>query len=150
VRQQRIFARLREGWSHDEIAQAETLSRERVRQIVAAALDDREADSGLDHSRLQITRLEPALRLAAERVAAGELRAVDRLLKVLERLAKYEHTVRTKVEYEDAIRIRAELNEREAFDDGGNAEDQAAEDGFDAEAFEADEQEYDDSKFFRY
>ena len=38
---------------------------------------------------MQIARLEPALRLAARGVADGDLRAIDRLLKVLEILNKY-------------------------------------------------------------
>jgi hypothetical protein len=64
-------------------------SRERVRQIVAQSLDEREGGTRLDLARAQIARLEPALRLAAHGVADGELRAIDRLLKVLDRLDKY-------------------------------------------------------------
>ena len=38
---------------------------------------------------MQIARLEPALRLAADAVAEGDLSAIDRLLRVLDRLDRY-------------------------------------------------------------
>ena len=38
---------------------------------------------------MQIARLEPALRLAASAVAEGDLGAIDRLLRVLDRLDRY-------------------------------------------------------------
>jgi hypothetical protein len=86
----RIFARLQEGWSYETIAQQENLSRERIRQIVSDTLAARAIEPRRDHTRLQIARLDPALRLAAGQVAAGDLRAVDRLLRVLDRLDKYQ------------------------------------------------------------
>jgi hypothetical protein len=90
LRQMRIFARMQEGWSYDAIAQDERLSRERVRQIVAETPALREIDAVRDHTRSQIARLDPALRLAAGKVAEGDLRAIDRLLKGLARLDKYQ------------------------------------------------------------
>jgi hypothetical protein len=90
LRQMRIFARMQEGWSYEAIAQDERLSRERIRQIVTQTLALREIDAIRDHTRLQIARLDPALRLAAERVAEGDLRAIDRLVKVLDRLDKFQ------------------------------------------------------------
>jgi hypothetical protein len=86
----RIFARLQEGWSYETIAQEESLSRERIRQIVSEILTGRTVEPRRDHTRLQIARLDPALKLAAGQVAAGDLRAVDRLLRVLDRLDKYQ------------------------------------------------------------
>ena len=65
------------------------ISRERVRQIVAQALEAGDSESKLVHARVQIARLEPALRLAARSVADGELSAIDRLLRVLDRLDRY-------------------------------------------------------------
>ena len=90
IRQRRIFARMQEGWSYEAIAQDERLSRERIRQIVTQTLALREIDAIRDHTRLQIARLDPALRLAAERVAEGDLLAIDRLVKVLDRLDRYQ------------------------------------------------------------
>ena len=89
ARRGRIFARLQEGWSYDRIAGAEELTRERVRQIIVETLARRAVDPSREHAILQIARLDPALRLASERIAAGDLRAVDPLLRVLDRLDKY-------------------------------------------------------------
>jgi hypothetical protein len=88
-RRLRIYARLQEGWSHEAIAAEERLSRERVRQIAKEILDRREVDPDADYLRLQMARLDPALRLAGEKVAAGEVTAIDRLLRVLDRMDKY-------------------------------------------------------------
>jgi hypothetical protein len=89
TRRVRILALFQAGWSYAGIGRVEGLSRERVRQIVAQALNEGAGDSKLDHARVQIARLEPALLLAARGVADGDLRAIDRLLRVLERLDKY-------------------------------------------------------------
>ncbi len=89
-RRMRVFARLQEGWSYEAIAQEEKLTRERIRQIVAETLAGRAVDPNRQHLRLQIARLDPALRLAAQQVAAGDLRGVDRLIRVLDRLDTYQ------------------------------------------------------------
>ncbi len=89
LRRLRILASVQAGLSYAAIGRAEGLSRERVRQIVVQALDRGQADSKLDHARVQIARLEPALRLAAGAVAEGDLSAIDRLLRVLDRLDRY-------------------------------------------------------------
>ena len=89
LRRLRILASLQPGLSYAAIGRAEGLSRERVRQIVVQALAQGDADSKLDHARVQIARLEPALRLAASAVAEGDLGAIDRLLRVLDRLDRY-------------------------------------------------------------
>jgi hypothetical protein len=90
VRRMRIFARLQEGWSYEEIGRQEGVTRERIRQIVKQALDKRQVDATHDHALLQIARLAPALRLAAGAVGEGEISAIAPLLKVLERLDKYQ------------------------------------------------------------
>jgi hypothetical protein len=91
-RRARIFLRMQEGWPYEAIAAEEDLTRERVRQIVRESLEEREADPERDHKRLQAARLDPALRLAAEKVAAGDLKAIDRLIRVLNQLDKYNKT----------------------------------------------------------
>jgi hypothetical protein len=141
-RRQRIFARMQQGWSYEAIAGAEALSCERIRQIVKEALDGRRGEANPDHRRLQLARLDPALRLAGEKVAAGDLKAIDRLIRVLNQMDKY----RTPgagagmqdpaAEYDARQRILDKLNEidarRDALEDwsppvpGGREEDARA------------------------
>ena len=85
----RILAMAPAGWSYAAIGREEAISRERVRQIVASAFAAGDSETKLVHARAQIARLEPALRLAVRSVADGELSAIDRLLRVLDRLDKY-------------------------------------------------------------
>ncbi len=89
LRRLRIVSSVQAGWSYAAIGREEGISRERVRQIVAQALGEGEVETKLDHARVQMARLEPALRLAARGVADGDLGAIDRLLRVLDRLDKY-------------------------------------------------------------
>ena len=86
LRWRRIFARLREGLSYEEIAGEEGVSRERVRQIVSEVLQKRSVDGGADHAKLQLDRLLPAMQLGAEAIAAGDVAAITPYLKVLDRL----------------------------------------------------------------
>jgi hypothetical protein len=109
VRRRRIFGRLQEGWSYEAIAEEEGLTRERIRQIVAETLGQREVDPSADHNRLQIVRLDPALRLTAEKVAAGDLQAVDRLLRVLARLDRYQSADAIARQNEDPENIKEKL-----------------------------------------
>ena len=92
IRRRRIFALKRRGWTNDEIAEAENLSSERIRQILQDSLDKRWVDPNDDHLRMQIARLDPSLRLAADKVDAGDLKGIDRLLRVMERLDRYHHS----------------------------------------------------------
>ena len=87
LRLQRIFARLQEGASYQDIAAEEGLSRERLRQIVHAATARRKEPP--DHKKMQFARLEPALRLAARGVADGDVKAIPLLLKLVDRLDRY-------------------------------------------------------------
>ena len=89
----RIFKRLREGWAYDEIAREEHISAERVRQIVNQVLERRVVDRSEDRSKLQIERLRPALRLAGEAVARGELKAIGPLIRLVDRLDRHERKV---------------------------------------------------------
>src|SRR5271155_3186207 len=66
LRLQRIFARLQDGAGYADIAAEEGFSRERLRQIVRAATAPGRGYDGPDHKRMQMARLTPALRLAAE------------------------------------------------------------------------------------
>ena len=106
TRRHRILGRLREGRSYEEIAEAEGLSRERIRQIVVEALEHREVDAQRDHAQLQMLRLGPALRLAAREVAEGDRRAIADLIRVLDRFDKYQATGGGAAAYDEGARER--------------------------------------------
>ena len=103
-RRKRIFARLREGASYEEIAGEESVSRERIRQIVSEVLQKKAVDSGADHAKLQLDRLTPLMQLAAEAVAAGDIRAITPYLKVLDRLDRYQTVAVGHQVYDDEAR----------------------------------------------
>ena len=86
----RVFARLREGFTYDEIANEEGVSSARIRQIVSEELQKRSVDSGAEHAKLQLDRLAPAMQLAAEALAAGDVTAIAPYLKVLDRFDRYQ------------------------------------------------------------
>ena len=111
-RRKRIFARLREGASYDEIAAEEGVGRERVRQIVTEVLQKRSIDSGADHAKLQLDRLAPLMQLATEAVAAGDIRAITPYLKVLDRLDRYQSVAVAHQGYdeEDRKRLMEKIN----------------------------------------
>src|ERR1700728_2973039 len=104
ARRKRIFARLREGASYEEIGSEEGVSRERIRQIVSEVLQKRAVDSGADHAKLQLERLAPLMQLAAEAVAAGDIRAITPYLKVLDRLDRYQTVASANQVYDDEAR----------------------------------------------
>jgi uncharacterized protein YerC len=111
-RRKRIFARLREGASYEEIAGEEGVSRERIRQIVSEVLQKRSVDSGADHAKLQLDRLAPLMQLATEAVAAGDIRAITPYLKVLDRLDRYQTVAVAHQGYdeEDRKRLMEKIN----------------------------------------
>ncbi len=104
LRRERIFARLREGWACDEIAREERLTPQRIRQIVREALDRRIVDDGSAHAKLQLARLVAAMRLAAEAVASGDIKAITSMLKVLDRLDRYQKIGAANQVYDDQSR----------------------------------------------
>jgi hypothetical protein len=104
ARRKRIFGRLREGASYEEIGGEEGVSRERIRQIVSEVLQKRAVDSGADHAKLQLDRLAPLMQLAAEAVAAGDIRAITPYLKVLDRLDRYQTVAGAHQVYDDEAR----------------------------------------------
>jgi hypothetical protein len=103
-RLQRIFTRMREGWAYDEIARAERVTPERIWQIVRKALEKRVVDEDTDHAKLQSARLQPAMRLASEAVADGHVNAIAPLLKVLDRLDRYQRVAKVNQVYDDEAR----------------------------------------------
>ena len=61
----------------------------RLRQIVRAATAPGRGYDGSDHKRMQIARLTPALRLAADGVAQGDAKSIPLLLQIIDRLDRY-------------------------------------------------------------
>ena len=103
-RRRRIFARLREGFTYEEIASQEGVTITRIRQIVSAELQQRAVDSGADHAKLQLERLVPAIQLAAEAIAAGDVSAITPYLKALDRLDRYQTAASANQVYDDEAR----------------------------------------------
>jgi uncharacterized protein YdbL (DUF1318 family) len=103
-RRRRIFASLREGFTYDEIAADEGVSPSRIRQIVSKELQQRAVDSGAEHAKLQLDRLAPAIQLAAEAMAAGDISAITPYLKALDRLDRYQTVASANQVYDDEAR----------------------------------------------
>ena len=89
LRLQRIYARMQDGAAYGEVAAEEGVSRERLRQIIRAATTRGRPDDRPDHSRMQIARLTPALRLAAAGVAEGDAKAIPLMLQIMDRIDRY-------------------------------------------------------------
>jgi hypothetical protein len=104
ARRSRIFARLREGSAYDEIARDERLTPERIRQIVREALARRLPDEDTDHAKLQLDRLRSAMRVATAAVEEGDVSAIAPLLKVLDRVDRYQKTAKVNQVYDDDAR----------------------------------------------
>jgi hypothetical protein len=103
-RRRRIFAQLREGFTYDEIAAEEGVSTSRIRQIVSQELQQRAVDSGAEHAKLQLDRLAPAIQLAAEGIALGDISAIMPYLKALDRLDRYQVVASANQVYDDEAR----------------------------------------------
>lgn len=88
VRRLRIMASVQAGHTYQTIGREEGLTRERIRQIVSESVRVN-SDERVDLPRVQMARLEPALRLAAGAVAKGRLTAISPLLKILTQIDKY-------------------------------------------------------------
>jgi hypothetical protein len=86
ARRRRIFARLRLGWTHEEIGRAERLSRQRIGQIVRQGPDSRAIGCAKAGADRRAARFPPALGAAPRAVARDDLAAIDLLLRVLDRL----------------------------------------------------------------
>ena len=111
-RRRRVFVKLREGFTYDEIAAEEGVSSSRIRQIVSEELKQREVDSGTEHAKLQLERLAPAIQLAAEGIAAGDVSAIMPYLRALDRLDRYQTVASANQVYDDEARkkLLAKIN----------------------------------------
>jgi hypothetical protein len=90
MRANRIFARMLEGQAYGEIAAAEGLTVRRVRMIVQEALGRRDIEPREEYARVQVARLDSALRLVEGKVADGKLSAVSPLIRLVDQLDRYQ------------------------------------------------------------
>jgi hypothetical protein len=88
-RKLRILERLTSGASVANIARVEKLTIRRVRQIVAEMLVKREVDPPAGFVQLQIARLGDAMVVAHTMMMEGDLKAMDRLIKLTGELDRY-------------------------------------------------------------
>lgn len=84
-----ILAALLAGKNLDEIAREQQLPRKRVEKALRDELQRRWAPAAEDYARLQIARLERMSGRLAAKAEDGDPRAIDRLLRVADRLDRY-------------------------------------------------------------
>jgi endonuclease III len=64
-RRRRVFVKLREAFTYEEIAAEEGVGSSPIRQLVSGELKQRAVDSGTERAKPQLERLAPAIQLAA-------------------------------------------------------------------------------------
>jgi hypothetical protein len=85
----KIVAALVSGQSVEAIAESERLTRRRVEALLRDELRRRWVAPAADHARLQIIRLEAMAATLAPLAISGDPPAIDRALKILDRLDRY-------------------------------------------------------------
>lgn len=85
----RVLDLLMSGQSVDNIADARNHTRARVERILRAELKAISIRPARDYAKLQIRRLEAMVGRLIEKANDGDLAAVDRILKILDRLDRY-------------------------------------------------------------
>ena len=85
----RILAALLTGASVEKIAEQETMSPKRVEKLLRDELHNRWVAPAQDYARLQVARLEPILAKLTAKAQKGDIAAIDRILRVLDRLDRY-------------------------------------------------------------
>jgi hypothetical protein len=113
---QRVLASLVAGAGVDEISTAEQLTRKRTENLLRQELRNRWVAPAEEFARLQIARLEQMILKLLERIQNGDLKAIDRALKIVDRLDRYHgFTKATRVpeQYgeEDRARLLRKVNE---------------------------------------
>ncbi len=89
TRAQRILASLIAGAGVDEIGAAERLTRKRTESILRQELRNRWVAPADDFAKLQIAKLEQMILKLLDRLQEGDLRTIDRALKIVDRLDRY-------------------------------------------------------------
>jgi hypothetical protein len=89
TRAQRVLASLIAGAGVDEISTTERLTRKRTESILRQELRNRWIAPADDFAKLQIARLEQMILKLIDRLQDGDLKAIDRALKIVDRLDRY-------------------------------------------------------------
>ncbi len=115
-RAQRVLASLIAGAGVDEIGATEQLTRKRTESILRQELRNRWVAPAEDFARLQIARLEQMILKLLERLQEGDLKAIDRALKIVDRLDRYHGFTSAKripepYGEEDRARLLKKINE---------------------------------------
>jgi hypothetical protein len=92
----RVLASRVAGAGVDDISAAERLTRKRTENMLREALRDRRIAPAEEFARLQIARLEHMAVKLVDRLQQGDLEAIDRALKILDRLDRYHGFTRGK------------------------------------------------------
>ena len=104
-----ILAAILMGAGIDEIVATEGISTKRVEKMLCDELQRRWVAPARDYARLQIARLEAMSSKLSAKAEKGDLPAIDRLLRILDRLDRYHgFTVMTPgmSDYDDDARER--------------------------------------------
>lgn len=88
-RAKRILASLVAGAAVDDIATAERLTRKRTEGLLRQELRNRWVAPAEDFARLQIARLEQMLLKLLHGLENGDLKAIDRAVRIVDRLDRY-------------------------------------------------------------
>jgi len=86
---ERMLSALIEGAGLEVIAARERLPAKEVQAILREELDRRWVAPVADFAKIQIRRLENLCLQVMDRVESGELAAIDRALKIIDRLDRY-------------------------------------------------------------
>ena len=85
-RRETYFALLMSGYSVPQIAEATGVSVSAVRRAIKQALADRRLDTGEDYARVQVARLNKALRCADMALEDSDVKAIPHFVKVVAEL----------------------------------------------------------------
>ena len=88
-REQRIVGLLNRGVSIPEIAAREGVTEKRMRAVVRDILARRMPEPPAEFLALQVSRLNEALLVAYGAMSGGNLKAVDRVVKIIRELDRY-------------------------------------------------------------
>jgi hypothetical protein len=94
----RLFNLLKAGVPVAEIALQEALSVRRARELVQEMLERREVDPPAGFVQLQIGRLNDAMMVAHAAMMEGDMRALDRVVRIVGELDRYHGFTRSAID----------------------------------------------------